>query len=34
MAMTPDQIKTAYPLPSYNFRVEIDGQSEGSGVRL
>ncbi len=29
MAMTPDQIKTAYPLPSYNFRVEIDGQSVG-----
>lgn len=29
MAMTPDQIKTAYPLPAYNFRVEIDGQSVG-----
>ena len=29
MAMTPDQIKTTYPLPAYNFRVEIDGQSVG-----
>ena len=29
MAMTKDQIKTAYPLPVYNFRVEIDGQTVG-----
>ena len=29
MAMTKDQIKTAYPLPAYNFRVEIDGQTVG-----
>ena len=29
MAMTKDQITTAYPLPAYNFRVEIDGQTVG-----
>ena len=29
MAMTKDEIKTAYPLPAYNFRVEIDGQTVG-----
>ncbi len=29
MAMTKDQIKAAYPLPVYNFRVEIDGQTVG-----
>lgn len=29
MAMTKDQIKAAYPLPVYNFRVEIDGTSVG-----
>lgn len=29
MAMTQDQIKVAYPLPVYNFRVEIDGQTVG-----
>ena len=27
MALTKDQIKTAYPLPVYNYRVEIDGKS-------
>jgi len=38
MAMTKDQIKTAYPLPVYNFRVEIDGNtvgfSEVSGLNI
>lgn len=38
MAMTKDQIKAAYPLPVYNFRVEIDGQaigfSEVSGLNI
>lgn len=38
MAMTKDQIKTAYPLPVYNFRVEIDGVavgfSEVSGLNI
>ena len=29
MAMTKDQIKATYPLPVYNFRVEIDGTSVG-----
>jgi len=29
MATTPDQIKTTYPLPAYNFRVEVDGQTVG-----
>ncbi len=29
MAMTKDQIKAAYPLPVYNFRVEIDGMAIG-----
>ena len=29
MAMTKDDIKTAYPLPAYNFRVEVDGQTVG-----
>jgi len=36
MALTKDQIKTTYPLPVYNFRVEIDGTtvafSEVSGL--
>jgi phage tail-like protein len=27
MALTKDQIKTTYPLPVYNYRVEIDGKS-------
>ena len=38
MAMTKDQIKTSYPLPVYNFRVEIDGTtvgfSEVSGLNI
>lgn len=38
MAMTKDQIKAAYPLPVYNFRVEIDGRtvgfSEVSGLNI
>ncbi len=38
MAMTKDQIKTSYPLPVYNFRVEIDGStvgfSEVSGLNI
>lgn len=38
MALTKDQIKTAYPLPVYNFRVEIDGAtvgfSEVSGLNI
>ena len=25
MALTADQIKSTYPLPVYNYRVEIDG---------
>jgi phage tail-like protein len=29
MPTTKDQIKTEYPLPVYNFRVEIDGQAVG-----
>jgi phage tail-like protein len=29
MAMTKDQIKAAYPLPVYNFRVEIGGEAIG-----
>ena len=29
MALTKDQIKTTYPLPVYNYRVEIDGQTVG-----
>ena len=29
MALTKDQIKTSYPLPVYNFRVEIDGTTVG-----
>jgi phage tail-like protein len=29
MALTKDQIKTTYPLPVYNYRVEIDGQAVG-----
>ena len=36
MALTPDQIRTTYPLPVYNYRVEIDGVpvafSEVSGL--
>jgi phage tail-like protein len=36
MALTKDQIKNSYPLPVYNFRVEIDGTtvafSEVSGL--
>lgn len=38
MAMTKDQIKAAYPLPVYNFRVEIDsvaiGFTEVSGLNI
>lgn len=38
MAMTAEDIKTAYPLPVYNYRVEIDGQSasfsEVSGLNI
>ena len=29
MALTKDQIKTTYPLPVYNYRVEIDGTTVG-----
>ena len=29
MAMTKDQIKASYPLPVYNFRVEINGEAIG-----
>lgn len=29
MALTKDQIKTTYPLPVYNYKVEIDGQTVG-----
>jgi phage tail-like protein len=29
MPTTKDQIKAEYPLPAYNFRVEIDGQAVG-----
>jgi phage tail-like protein len=38
MALTKEQIKTEYPLPVYNFRVEIDGTtvgfSEVSGLNI
>lgn len=38
MALTKDQIRTEYPLPVYNFRVEIDGTtvgfSEVSGLNI
>lgn len=38
MALTPAEIKASYPLPVYNFRVEIDGQaigfSEVSGLNI
>lgn len=38
MAMTQAEIAKAYPLPVYNFRVEIDGQtvgfSEVSGLNI
>ncbi len=38
MALTKDQIKTTYPLPVYNYRVEIDGNaigfSEVSGLSI
>jgi phage tail-like protein len=29
MALTKDQIKTTYPLPVYNYRVEINGTTVG-----
>tara|TARA_R110002073_G_scaffold104648_5_gene236922 strand:- start:20 stop:490 length:471 start_codon:yes stop_codon:yes gene_type:complete len=29
MALTKEQIATTYPLPAYNYRVEIDGQTVG-----
>ena len=29
MALTKDQIKTTYPLPVYNYKVEIDGKTVG-----
>ena len=38
MALTKDEIKTAYPLPVYNYKVEINGDavafSEVSGLSL
>jgi phage tail-like protein len=38
MALSKDEIKTAYPLPVYNYRVEIDGEavsfSEVSGLSI
>ena len=38
MALTKDEIKTAYPLPVYNYKVEIDGDfvafSEVSGLSM
>ncbi len=38
MALTKDQIKTDYPLPIYNYRVDINGESisfsEVSGLEL
>lgn len=38
MALSKDDIKTAYPLPVYNYRVEIDGEavsfSEVSGLSI
>ncbi len=29
MALTKDQIKITYPLPVYNYKVEIDGETVG-----
>jgi conserved hypothetical phage tail region protein len=29
VTLTKDQISTAYPLPVYNYKVEIDGQTVG-----
>ena len=29
MALTKEQIKTTYPLPVYNYKVEIDGNTVG-----
>jgi phage tail-like protein len=38
MPLTKDQIRTAFPLPVYNYKVEIDGQtvafSEVSGLSV
>ncbi len=38
MALSKDEIKNAYPLPVYNYRVEIDGEavsfSEVSGLSI
>jgi len=38
MALTKEQIKTTYPLPVYNYKVEIDGKavsfSEVSGLSV
>jgi phage tail-like protein len=38
MALTTDEIKNSYPLPAYNYRVEINGKavgfSEVSGLNL
>ncbi len=38
MALSKDEIKTAYPLPVYNYKVEIDGDfvafSEVSGLSM
>ena len=38
MALTKDQIETTYPLPVYNYKVEIDGKtvafSEVSGLSV
>jgi phage tail-like protein len=38
MALTKDQIRTSYPLPVYNYKVEIDGKtvafSEVSGLSV
>lgn len=38
MALTKEEIKTDYPLPVYNYRVEIDGEavafSEVSGLSI
>ena len=38
MAITKEEVKTQYPLPVYNFRVEVDGQamsfSEVSGLNI
>lgn len=29
MALTPDEIKNSYPLPAYNYKVEINGKAIG-----